>query len=102
MNGIVSETRLNQTFTMDQEIPTDNGSIHADKKKFQMDLEMFGRGPGEDADEFVFIGRITWQTMRFYVGTYNTRTRTGQCDEIPAKEFFKSAPVMRRLLPHLV
>jgi len=101
MNGILSESYWNQTFTMDQEIPADSSSIHTDKKKFAMDFKMFGRGPGEDADEFVFIGRITWKSMRFYVGNYNTCTRTGQCDEIPAEEFFKSA-IMRRLFPNLV
>ncbi len=110
MNGIISESGWSTTFTMDQEIP-DNFTIHKDKKIFQVTMKMFGRSPGEDVDSFIFIAYMSGSTQRtvtewnkhrwFYVGTYNTRTRSGSCEEYSVRDFFKSE-INRYLFPNLV
>lgn len=98
-NGIVTDLNLDQVFTMDQELPEGQGTIHKDRKVFQMKLMMFGRVSGEDDSEFRFIGFMSWlteSTAMFYVGIYNTRDRKGVCEEIPKQQFFES-DVMRLL-----
>lgn len=110
MNGIISESSWDTTFTMDREIP-DDFTIHKDRRIFQMGLKLFGRAPSDDVDEFAFIAYMSGNSARtksevdkhrwFYVGTYNTRTRKGRCDEYSVSEFFRS-PILRALFPNLI
>ncbi len=109
-NGIVTELQLHQVFTMDQDHPEGITTIHTDKKVFQMPLKLIGKARGEDSEKYNFISYLnltfapkdpSQPSQWFYVGTYNTRTRKGVCEEIDGREFFQSH-AMRLLFPNLV
>lgn len=107
VNGIVTG-QWTETFTMDQEIPERWTSIDKDPHMFQVHLKMFGtaripqgsKTGNRDEDEFSFIAYhygsydltpkgpgpvYVW----YFIGTYNVRTRKGECTEFTKKEFLR-------------
>ena len=101
-NGIVGSMQWDLTFTMDQEVPNEPDITQAEPRKFVMTMKMFGQAPGRNPDNYTFIGhRRRPDASWFYVGTYNTTTRTGTCEEFTRAEFSTNY-LTRLMFPDLV
>lgn len=118
--GVVSSIAGDTSFIMDQKNPEDMIS-----KRYQLTLRAIGnRLPQKgtrDKDHFWFIATRVWvyhptlmpkpdNTISLtdyhwyrcvntvYIGNYNVRDRTGECKEMPLKDFLETNPHMNEVM----